>query len=131
MQLDEPQRVISDERQGAGEHPEEDHAERIDVARRHGRLSRGLFRRNVGGGTEQRSCLGQRARAESAAGEAEVPELWPVLFVEEDVRRLEVAVDDASRVKVCKPGSKSARDSRSLGGRERPGGEPVFESPAW
>ncbi len=44
VHVDERNRVVRRERQRAGQHPEEDDAERVDVARRHGRLTCRLFR---------------------------------------------------------------------------------------
>ena len=85
--------LVRRERQHPGQHPEQDHAERVDVARGPGRLSGCLFRRDVRGGAEHRPGLGQRARAGDLASEAEIGELRPALLVEEHVGGLEIAVD--------------------------------------
>jgi hypothetical protein len=99
VHLDECLRVVRDERQRARQHPEQDDAERVDVTRRPGRLSRRLFRRDVGGGAEHRPGLGQGAGAGRAC-EPEVGDLRPSLLVEEDVGGLEIPVNEAARVEV-------------------------------
>ena len=101
------------------EQPEQDHAERIDVARGGGAFSRSLLRRHVRGRSDQRAGLRQRVHA-GHPGNAEVRDLGATLLVEEDVRRLQVAVDEPVLVRVREPGSDLGRDRPGLGVRERP-----------
>ena len=88
VHVQQRKRLVGHERQRARQHPKQDHAERVDVARRPGRLGGGLLGREVRGRPQHRPGLGQRARTCNAAGQPEVAELRPAFLVEEDVRRL-------------------------------------------
>ncbi len=90
------------ERQPAAQHPEEQHPERVDVARGCHGTAHGLFRRHVGGRSEQGSLVGQRVDA-AYASDPEVGDLRAPLLVEEDVRRLQVAVYEPALVGVREP----------------------------
>ena len=72
MHVHERKRVVGDERQRARQHPEEDDAEGVDVARRSGGLSSRLLGRDVRSRAEHGSGLGQRAGSHRAAREPEV-----------------------------------------------------------
>ena len=116
QQVDRARRL---EREPPREHPEQDHAERVDVARGRGGLSRSLLRRHVRGRSDQRAGLRQRVHA-GHPGDAEVRDLGATLLVEEDVRRLQVAVDEPVLVRVREPGRDLGRDRPGLGVRQRP-----------
>ena len=118
--------VAAGECRPAREHLEEDRAGREQIGARVDRLARDLLGRHVArrahhlpGARE----LGGRARATSrrarAGRQAEVEQLHAVRR-EEDVRRLEVAVDDAARVQRGERGQhaerRSARVSATLSG---------------
>ena len=85
------------ERDVAGEHLVEHDAERVDVGLAGHRLAERLLGRDVVGRAEhpagqRQAFLGQRA------GDAEVRDLRAALLAEEDVVRLDVAVDDLAVV---------------------------------
>ena len=118
MHAHELHRVRRDERERAREHSEEDHAERVDVARGPGRQSAGLLRRDVRRGSEHRARLGQRAGV-AHARDPEVGDLDALLAVEEDVRGFQVAVHEAALVRVRETAPPSR--SRRAASRRRPG----------
>ena len=93
----------------AAQHPVEQHSEGVDVARRRHRPAGCLLGRHVGGRPEERPVLRERVRA-AHAGDPEVGDLRPALFVEDDVRRLQVPVDKPVRMGVSKPGRELACD---------------------
>ncbi len=64
-------------------------------------LAANLFRRHVVGGTEDGARLG--VRSVLPAGDAEVHDLRLTAVADEDVRRLDVAMDDAVLVRVREP----------------------------
>ena len=97
------------ERQPAAEHPVQDHSEGVDVARRRDRLTRRLLRRHVGSRSEERSLLRERVGA-AHASDPEVGDLGVTLLVEDDVRRLQVTVDDPAVVRMGEPRGDLARD---------------------
>ena len=118
------------EREPRGEHPEQDHPERVDVARRRRGPARRLLGRDVRGGAENGSRLGQPRRP-GRARDAEVGDLRPSAGVEQDVRRLQVTVDDAPLVGMSQPGRDLARYAAGVGVRERLAGrQPVLERAA-
>ena len=124
------ERVCALERQLSREHPVEDHAEGVDVARRPGGLAGCLLGRDVRGRSEHRPGFGQR-RAIADLRDPEVGDLRPALVVEEDVRGLEVAVDEAARVGLREPGGDLGSDLERLLVRQRSSREqPVFERSA-
>ena len=84
------------ERQLAGEHAVEDHAEAVDVATTIGlvRPSLGLLGRHVGRGAQDLTVDRQGAAVGDLPRQTEVGELGLTRFVDEDVRGLDVAVDD-------------------------------------
>ena len=113
MHRDELERLIGLERKPSGQHPEQDHAERVDVAGGERRLPGGLLGRDVRGRSEHRAGLGERARV-AHVRDPEVGDLRASLAVEEDVCRLEVAVDQPVRVRVSEPVGEVAGDPRRL-----------------
>jgi hypothetical protein len=130
VHLDERERVVGDKREAAGEHLEEEHAERVDVARRPGRHPGRLLGRDVRGSAEHGARVGERSRSRCAAHEAEVGELGPVLGVEQHVGRLEVAVDELPRVEMGKPRGHSGRYPSGLVWTECTMRQPLFEGAA-
>ena len=81
------------ERPFAGQQLEGDHRERVAVARGGGALSAGLLRRQVAGGAEDRARFGERAEI-GRARDSEVRDLDPFVAVQQQIRRLDVAMDD-------------------------------------
>ena len=85
-----------------GEHLVHDHAERVDVGALVDGLPRRLLGRHVVRRAEDHPGLGELARAAADLGHAEVEHLHEARVVplldDEDVVRLQVAVDDAARV---------------------------------
>ena len=116
----------------AGRHLEEDHAERVDVGTRidgfathlfgcHVRQRSGNLARRLGGGLID---IGDRARQ---LRDAEIQHFRPALRRDDDIGRLEVAMDDAALVRFFESGGHVAgkRDDLSLG--QRPGGDALGE----
>jgi hypothetical protein len=93
-------------------------------------LSLGLLGRHV----RRRSHEGAGIRERVLAGharDAEVGDLRATLFVEDDVRRLQVAVDQATVVRVCEARRDVCGDALALRVVEwLPGSKPVFERAA-
>ena len=95
------------QRRPAGEHLVERGAEAVEIARRSGFVAEGDFRREVGERAEERARGGEGVVPIGAAGEAEIGELvgagGGAGRGEEDVCRLDVAVDDPRSVGRGKP----------------------------
>ena len=84
------------ERQLAGEHLIEDHAHGVDVGAAVAALALHLLRSDVIGRAQHGGEVGvSEAPRGRVTGNAEIDELDVVVFVDHDVFRLEVAVDDA------------------------------------
>ena len=104
------------ERRPAHEQRVEDDAERIEVAALGDRLARGLLGRDELGGADD--AAGRRqVRAGEDLGDAEVGELDLAVGGAQDVRRLEVAVDDAVIVDV----PQGRADCRAMSSTSRQG----------
>ena len=91
----------------AGEHLIEDDPHRVDVGALVDRRAARLFRREVLRGADDRADLRHLARA--GAGDPEVGHLQPPVRVDDDVVRLDVAVDDAVSVGEAERGQHLAR----------------------
>ena len=90
-------RGVAVERHRPGEHLVEDDADRVDVGLRADRVALRLLGREVLRGAQDRPRLRHVRRARP--GDAEVGDLRAVLGVDDDVVRLEVAVDDPALVR--------------------------------
>ena len=101
------------ERRPPGEQLEEDDPERVHVALRPDLSAARLLGRHVLGRPDDGARRGQR-RVREGPSDAEVRDLGVALAVEEDVRRLQVAVDDPVLVGVARPAARSRRDSCRL-----------------
>jgi hypothetical protein len=75
------------------------HGERVAVRGGRGALARPLLGREVGHGAEHHAGL-RDARLPRRRGDPEVPDGEAVVLVEQQVARLDVAVDDALGVRV-------------------------------
>ena len=118
------------EREPPRQHPVEDDSEGVDVARGRHRLALRLLRGHVRGGPHQRPRIREGVRA-GHPRDAEVGDLRAALLVEDDVRRLQVAVDQPSVVRVREPGRDLGRDPLALGVVQRlPRGETIFQRAA-
>ena len=127
MLFEELLRVGCDERRPAREHPEQDHAEGVDVARRRRLVAGRLLGRDVGGRPEHGAGLGEGASA-AESRDPEIRDLGVHLLVEEDVRGLEVAMDESMGVRMREPGGDIVRDAfRFLVAQRLAGREPVLE----
>ena len=118
-QRQERERRGGHERRPAGEHLEEDRAERVDVA---ASIERGvvrLLRAHVGGRADQQSRLGEAGLGGDAhrASHAEIGD-DRVAFLEEDVLRLHVAVDHLLAVSVVERVGHLARQPERLRRRQ-------------
>ena len=109
-QVDRARRL---EREPPREHPVQDHAERVDVARGRSGLSGRLLRRHVRSRPDERSGFGQRVHT-GHPRDAEVRDLRAALLVEEDVGGLQVAVDQTVLMRMCEAGSDLGRDCLRL-----------------
>jgi hypothetical protein len=115
------------ERKPPRQHPVEDDPERVDVGRRRHLFALRLLGRHVRGRSHQGARIGERIGA-GHAGDTEVGDLGATLLVEDDVRRLQVTMDQAPVMRVCKAGSDLSRDPLALRVIQRlPPGEPVFQ----
>ena len=112
-------------RQLAGEHAIEDHAQAVDVAPaiRVVRQTLGLLGRHVGRGAQDLTVDRQRAAVGGVTCQAEVGELGLAPFVNEDVRRLDVAVDDPQGVGVFECPGNLPHQLGGFGGLDRAGAE--------
>ena len=120
-QVREPDLGYASPREGrlAGEALVEDAAEGIDVALPRRLLSFDQLRCEVVRRAEQLAVRGQ-ARRVGAAREAEVGERCGALAVEQHVRRLDVAVQDAPDVERVEPAPELGRELGCLVDPERP-----------
>ena len=84
----------------AGEQLISDDSERVDIDARVQFGAARLLGRHVGGGSGDETCLGEALRSLGHPGDAEVDQIDPARFVEEDVLRLDVAMNDALPVRV-------------------------------
>jgi hypothetical protein len=130
VHVEERERVVRDEGQRPGQHLEQDHPERVDVARGLGRFSRRLFRGDVCGRAENGPRLGERPVTGCAAGEAEVGQLRPAFLIEQNVRRFEVSMNEIPRVEVRETRCNALGHPPCLLGWERPASKPVVERSA-
>ena len=101
--LQQEHAAVAAERPLAGEQLVEDDAEAVDVAAGvdRVRLAAGLLGRHVGRRAEHLAVGRHRRVVGVALGQAEVHEVRLAVGVEQDVRRLDVAVDDAERVRAA------------------------------
>jgi hypothetical protein len=104
--------VLAVERDVAGEHLEQHDAERVDVRLAVDVVAERLLGRDVVGRAEH-AAVGGQALVVERAGDAEVGDLGRALLVDQDVLGLDVAVDDAARVR----GAERARDLDRVGDR--------------
>jgi hypothetical protein len=121
----------------SGEHLVEDRAEREEIGPRVGGPALGLLGRHVGWSPDDRTSLGEPESLSLVAGrgavgalfrESEIKQLDHPILGDEDVRRLEVAMDDALEVRRlerrcnldCQPQRFAGRErARFFGGDDR------------
>ena len=122
------ERVLGRERALARDHLEQHDADRVDVGARVDRpaADRLLGRHVVRRADDDVGLRGVAADVAAQAREAEVEDADVIagaqLLADHDVRRLDVAVDDALRVRVREPGRDLARQpERALRPRAAPG----------
>ena len=118
----------------SGQHLEEDRARREEIRARVERLAGDLLGRHVARRPEHDAGAGQLPRGArecrralrvgARAREAEVEELHPVRR-EEDVRGLQVAVDDPALVQRLEGGEHPERDREGVGDAERAASQPL------
>ena len=98
-----------------GEGFEQHEPERVDVNGGVDRLAPHLLGRQIGGGARNRArCGGDRAV--ERAGDPEIGEAGFAAVVEQDVRGLDVAVDEAARVDVGQCGREPGAQAQDVGG---------------
>ena len=115
-------RVLAGERRPPGHHLVHHDAERVQVAARVGLRALRLLGREVRGGTHHRADLGEvgLGRRVHRPGDAEVGDLHLAVGADQDVRRLDVAVDEAGLVGEAERGRHLARDLGGLHRRDVP-----------
>ena len=101
------ERRIPTERDAAREHLVEHDPGGVEIRGRPGRETARLLGRQVLGGADDRACFRHLARA--GAGDSEVHDLDAAVGRDDDVVRLDVAVDDAVAVRVVERGEDLAR----------------------
>ena len=136
--LEQGQVVAATERRPAGQHLVEDATQRPEVAALVDLHAAGLLGRHVGDGADCRARIGEPARRAGQLGEAEVEDLHLAVLGQHEVRRLDVAMDDAGVMGPRQParhlqgdvdrladGQRAAGDARPqrLAGVERHGDE--------
>ena len=112
--------VLADERHVTGQQLPEHDSERVDIGRGRDRLAARLLGREVFAGAEHRPGLRDAVIDVQRAGDAEVGHLHLALAAEEDVLRLDVAVDEPVVV----------REREPVGDRERELERPSDRQPA-
>ncbi len=122
--------ALADEGGAARQHLEQDCSEGEQVGADVGPVAPDLFRRHVAGRPEERSSLRQAVAARRARQrrprQAEVEDLDAV-GRQEDVRRLEVAVDDLAIVERLEGREHPDRDRNRLVDLHRPAPEPLAQ----
>ena len=120
----------------AGEHFVEDAAQREDVAARVGRLPGDLLRGHVADGSDYHPRLGVRGRLAERSGvgsewillgQAEIEDLHLAVCGDENIGRLEVAMNDPLRVRGGQPIRHRGSDLRRLSPRQRLAGQPLVK----
>ena len=113
-------RVVAGERRTPGDHLVHHDAERVEVAARVGLGALGLLRREVRRRAHHRAGLGEvrLGRRVEGPGDAEVGDLHRAVRADEDVRRLDVAVDEPGGVGEAEGGGDLAGDLGRLLRRE-------------
>ncbi len=120
MIFDDLDRIFAHERPPPGDELEEHDAERVQVAARVGGQAARLLRAEIAGRAEHRARLRQLLMIAVVGhfGEPEVEQLddeaGAAAVDEHDVRRLDVAMDDAEPVRVLERRGHAARDHRPL-----------------
>ena len=117
------------ERQTPAQHSIEKNTECVDVARRRRGLSRRLLGRHVAGGADHRPSRRQRIRV-SDSGDPEIADLRASLIVEENVCRLQIAMDHAARVGMGESGRDVLGDASCLITPQRAVRQPFLERAA-
>jgi hypothetical protein len=108
------------ERRLAGQHFIHHAAERVDVASRVNRASRRLLGAHVQHGTERETGAGERVRGRAVAHDLRDSKVCDDgrAAADEDVLRLDVAVDDALRVRIVEREADVTGDLQGLVERE-------------
>ena len=115
--------VLADERSVAGQQLPEHDPQRVDVGRRRDLLAAGLLGREVLGGAEHRARLRDAVLHVQRARNAEVGDLDLALAAEEDVLRLDVAMDEPTVVRKCEPVGDPERELERPPHRQFPGAQ--------
>ena len=112
-----PDRRVTDDRHLPGARLHEDHRERVQVGATVERPA-GLLRRRIARGADEAAGRLRPRRLGQRTGEPEVGDAHDPVRVEEQVRRLDVAVHDPAPVRIRQRGSNLPADVRGLLGRE-------------
>src|SRR5665213_1852294 len=112
-------RRVTNERRATGEHLVEDDAERVDIAATVDRSTLGLFGREVRRGSHDRTFFGQLVFDRHRLGDAEVGDLYLAIARDQNVARLDVAVNDTVAMRVTEGRRDLRYQSRRMRRRER------------
>jgi hypothetical protein len=115
----EHRRDAADERRPPDDHLVQHQAQRVDVARRRRRLAAGLLGGHVARRAARRRLVGRDRR------DAEVGEHDPPVARDQHVVGLEIAVDDADRVRGGQRVAQLDRDRHRQPDRQRPGAQAI------
>ncbi len=112
--------VVVVERHPAGQHPVQDHSQRVDVGGGADLAPGGLLGGEVGGSADERGGTGQVGAIPTHPGNAEVGELGLPVGGEQDVARGDVAMDDTPLVGMGQRRRRGGSNGGRLLGRKAP-----------
>ena len=110
--------IVSNIRRVAGKHLVKQHSETVEIGAGVHRLAANLFRAHVARRAEGQAGPGHDRAAAETLGNAEVGQHRAAIFAEQNVLRLDVAVDDAAMVGVVQGAGDSPGDGQSVLGRQ-------------
>ena len=120
---------IALERQGPGEHFIKHHGQRPQIGFYARGFAEGLLGRHVSGRSQRGAGDSQIGRA-LHFGQTEIDNAGRSLVAEQNIGRLDIAVNDSARVRRAQPGGNFHRDPERFRDRHRPAGHSVAQRSA-